>query len=193
MNVPMPVRLLALPLLLASCGGLLGSPSTTDPLRSEDADVQFMASAASSNLFEIQTSQLALTKSTSSAVKAYAQRMIDEHNTAQAALAALATSRGIVLPTQPAPAQRSVRDRLAAFPDASGGAATTLFDQLYGKAQLDGHQLTLDVFNAYLRTPSADDEGVKGYATTNQPIILMHRDDARNLPQPPSDATPLSR
>lgn len=184
---------LVLPLALASCGALSGNPPAADPLRSEDPDIQFMVSAAAGNLYEIQTSQAALEKSNNAAVRAYAQQMIDMHTNAQNQLAALAQARSIPLPTQPDPPQRAIRDRLRAFPNAAPSADTTLFDQLYGKAQLDGHQLELDVFNSYLKTPQADDQGVKDYAAANQPMIVQHRDGARGLPQPPSDATPLKR
>ena len=57
-----------------------------------------MEKATNSNQFEIQSSQLALQKSTSSAVKKLAQQLIKEHQAAEADLKALVARYGAVPP-----------------------------------------------------------------------------------------------
>lgn len=178
---------LTLPLLFASCG-LLNTQAPADPLRSDDANVQFMVSAAQSNLFEIQSSQQAVAKTGNALVKQYAQDMINMHTDSQKKLNTLASARNVKLPDAPSPEQRLIIQALAPL---SG----TEFDQQYGKAQLNGHRLTLDVFDSYIANPQANDAGVKQFAVDGRPMIKDHRERARTLPLP-ADATvvaPLNR
>lgn len=178
---------LTLPLLFASCG-LLSTQPAADPLRSSDANVQFMVSAAQSNLFEIQSSQQAVAKTSNATVKQYAQDMISMHTDSQNKLSALASARSIKLPDAPSPEQRLILQALAPL---SG----TEFDQQYGKAQLNGHRLTLDVFDSYIKSSQATDAGVKQFAVDGRPMILDHRERARTLPLPadPTVLAPLNR
>jgi len=65
------------------------------------AEQNVMRDMAHANLSEIATAELALKQSQNDQVKAYAQKMIDDHTTAQKELEQLAQSKGVTLPTEP--------------------------------------------------------------------------------------------
>ncbi|WP_425145091.1 DUF4142 domain-containing protein [Deinococcus sp.] len=77
---------LMIPLALAACTPVM---SAADPATLNNPDFQFAQAATGSNLFEIQSSQLALTHSTSAPVRAFAQMLIADHTNAQTQLASL--------------------------------------------------------------------------------------------------------
>lgn len=64
------------------------------------ADQRMMKNLAEANFAEIETGKLALQKSQSDQVKAYAQKMIDDHTQAQKELEQLAQQKGVTLPTE---------------------------------------------------------------------------------------------
>ncbi|THF69049.1 DUF4142 domain-containing protein [Deinococcus sp. Arct2-2] len=132
--------LLALTTCLALCvpasmaGGAQNMPSggMSTAQTSNDTDVLFMEVMSMSNLTEIQTSELALKKSSSASIKAYAQEMITAHTKAQAELKALAQAKGIKIADKPGADQRLQYNNLTTL----SGAA---FDAEYKKVQVDGH------------------------------------------------------
>ncbi|EIL89442.1 outer membrane protein [Rhodanobacter fulvus Jip2] len=73
-----------------------------------------MQQAASAGVAEVQLGQLALTKSDNDAVKALAQRIVDDHTKANAQLKTIADSEQIALAT-PADAARDEAARLRAL------------------------------------------------------------------------------
>src|SRR5690242_9906613 len=65
------------------------------------SDSSFLKDAAEVGLYEVQGSKIALQKSTDPQVKAFAQQMIDDHTKASQDLEALASQKGVKLPTTP--------------------------------------------------------------------------------------------
>ncbi|MGS0626214.1 DUF4142 domain-containing protein, partial [Ralstonia sp. VS2407] len=109
------VLTLALVFPTALAGGAAGQPMgpVSTAQVSNDTDVLFMEVATMSNLTEIQTSQLALQKSSDAAVRAYAQMMITMHTRAQNELNALAGQKGVRLADKPGADQRLLYNRLS--------------------------------------------------------------------------------
>ncbi len=161
---------LLLPLALASCapmmGGMAADPATLSP------DALFEQAAAGSNLFEIQTSQLALSKSASAAVKGFAQQMINDHTNAQTQLAALAKAQGVPLPTMLPP---DLQLKVVALSGLDGAA----FDAAYIQEQTLGHQLAVSVFQNELAAGKNAD--TKNLATALLPAITMHLQEIQAL------------
>jgi putative membrane protein len=62
-------------------------------------DTDFAVKAADGGMLEVQLAQLALTKASSSKVKEFAQKMIDDHSKANEELKSLAQTKNITLPT----------------------------------------------------------------------------------------------
>lgn len=74
-----------------------------------------MREMAQANLAEIATANLALQQSQSDQVKAYAQKMIDDHTQAQKELEQLAQSKGVTLPTEPDRKHQAMAKKLQAL------------------------------------------------------------------------------
>ncbi|ANE42898.1 DUF4142 domain-containing protein [Deinococcus puniceus] len=173
--------LLALTTCLALCvpaslaGGAQNSPvaAVSTAQVSNDTDVLFMEVMTMSNLTEIQTSRLALQKSSNAEVRAFAQEMIVEHTKAQAELNAIAQAKGIKLADKPGADQRLQYNKLTTL----SGAA---FDAEYKKVQVDGHAMTLKLIQTY-RTVAKDAQAA-AYAAKTQPVVAEHLEHARMLP-----------
>ena len=134
----------------------------------------FANTAAASDAFEIATSRLALTNSSSSGIKKFAQSMIDAHtdSTAKLQTAASAASPAITPdPTLTAEQQA----KLDAMKPLSGAA----FDTAYAAGQTEGHQKTLDTLRAY--STSGDVPSLKSFAATLVPIVTAHLNMAKSL------------
>ncbi|GGR37282.1 DUF4142 domain-containing protein [Deinococcus ruber] len=155
------MKLSAALLAFASCAPMLSA----DPATLNNPDLQFAQAATGSNLFEIQSSQLAVTHSSSDAVKAFAQMLIADHTAAQASLAPLADAQHIPLPTVLPPDKQL---KVVALGSLNGAD----FDAAFIKEQTLAHQLTLSVLQNELSAGVNAD--LKGYATAQVPVITMH-------------------
>ncbi|PNY81415.1 DUF4142 domain-containing protein [Deinococcus koreensis] len=166
--------LLLTPATLAGGADMMAmAPGLSTAQTTNNADVLFMEVATMSNLAEIATSRQALARSSNAAVRAYAQKMIDEHIRAQAELSATAARKGVRLTDKPGADQRLQGDKLATLT----GAA---FDAEYQKVQVAGHQMTLDLIKTYRSI--GKDQAALAYAAKIQPSVEMHLMDAKALP-----------
>jgi putative membrane protein len=134
----------------------------------------FANAAAASDAFEIATSQLALTSSSSAAVKKFAQHMIDAHTQSTAKLKAAAA--GATPAIMPDPALTAEQQ---ATLDGMKGKTGADFDQAYVAAQRDGHQKTLDAVRSY--SQSGDVPALKAFATAAAPTVAAHLNLAKSL------------
>ncbi len=114
----------------ANAAGNLGEAATAS------ADQTYVQNAAASDLFEIESSKLALDKAILAALKTYAQMMIDEHGKSTTELKAAAAQAGIPVPTMLPPELQTKLDLLRAKSGAD-------FDAAYLGDQRAGHQDTL--------------------------------------------------
>lgn len=112
------------------------------------ANRAYVENAAASDMFEMESSRLALQRATLPAVKTYAERMIEEHGKSSEELKAAALAAGIPLP--PAlPADKQAK--IATLGRLNGEA----FDRQYVADQRSGHQETLTKVNQYLAAAPA--------------------------------------
>ena len=166
----MRTTLLALASVLAASGCMsMGAPADMTP---EDR-AGYTAIAASSDLFEIQSSQIAVSKAQRPEVRQFAQMMISHHTQTTAALMAAATASGMS-PPQPAlmPAQREMIDALQR---ASGAS----FDRVYMSQQVPAHEMALALHQNY--AARGDAAPLRGAATAAVPIVRQHLEQARTL------------
>lgn len=157
---------LLLPFVLAACAPSMMAPNAST------ADGLYLQAVTGSNLFEIQSSQVALQKSNTPAVRAYAQQMISDHTTAQNQVAALAAARRVPLPPALPPELQLKVNTLSGL----SGAA---FDAAYIQEQTLGHQFTVSIFQNEL-TAGRDAE-VVAFANQNLPTIQQHLQAAQAL------------
>ncbi|HYE45858.1 MAG TPA: DUF4142 domain-containing protein [Caulobacter sp.] len=134
----------------------------------------FVAKAAASDMFEIESSKLALSRSRNAEVKAFAQMMIDMHTRTTADLKAAIAESG-----QPLVPPTALPDDLQAKLDNLGKAADADFDKAYMDAQLEGHQSALDLMTRY--AADGDVPALKTAAGKTAPVVQDHLDRARAL------------
>jgi putative membrane protein len=135
----------------------------------------YMQNAASGDLFEIQSSQLALQQSCDSTVRSLAQMLIADHTRMSNLMMQTAQSVGITPPPpQVAPHHMQMLQRLQM---AGNGAA---FDAAYKAEQIAAHQEALTLHRTYAE--GGDVPPLRGVAAQAVPAIEMHLGQAQNLP-----------
>jgi putative membrane protein len=134
----------------------------------------FADTAASSDAFEIATSQLAAEQAGSAKTKNFATNMVKAHtdSTAKLKAAASAATPAITPTVQLNSTQQQVLDGLKAKTGAD-------FDRAYAAAQVDAHQQTLDVLKGY--SASGDVVSLKDFATAMVPVVTAHLNMAKGL------------
>lgn len=157
------------PGMMMTPGGTSQSPMMAPNAASQAAvsplDREFMVMAAHSDQFEIQSSQLALQKTTNPQVREYAQMMIQQHTQSSQLLAQIAAERGVTLPTAPAPFDQAVIEQLAQLSGAE-------FDRAYMEAQANGHLKTTTIYQTEIG--QGQDQEVRAFAAQLLPAVQQH-------------------
>jgi putative membrane protein len=131
----------------------------------------FIPTAASSNLFEIESSRLALQRSRDPQVRRFAQQMIRDHNVATRRMAAVLRGNG--MPVPPPEMNAKHQQMLATVEGASD------FDAAYVNAQLMAHQEAVALFTSY--SSSGDVPPLASFAGQTLPVLQMHLDHVQSL------------
>ena len=148
-------------------------PQTLPTVSAQDQN--FVQQAASSDMFEIRSSQLALQRSRSPAVRRFAQRMIADHTKSSQQLAAMAPAKGIVLPSDLDPEQQRM---MAALDN-----TRRIFDSEYFRQQAFAHQAAVAAYQTEIS--SGYDADLRGFAQQTLPIIQDHLAMAERMRQGP--------
>ena len=131
----------------------------------------FVATAGVSNLFEIQSSRLALLKASKPAVKQFAQMMVDEHTrVADALTVAAQTANETVPPQRLDSAHEELLGRLDSASD---------FDRQYVEALTKAHQDAIGLFDTY--STRGESAPLKQFAAKTLPDLQKHLDAAEKL------------
>ncbi len=128
----------------------------------------YVAWAADSDMYEIQSSKLALSKAKNQATKDFAREMIADHmQTTKSLMAALPK-------TQPKVAKppKALSEPNAAKIAALKSASSDTFDQLYMQQQADAHKTAWALHKGY--ATDGQDAALRQVATTAVPIIEKH-------------------
>jgi putative membrane protein len=138
------------------------------------SDKQFAREAAAGGLAEVKLGQLALDKGNSDVVKAFGQKMVDDHTKANSELQAAAAKPGIALPTGVKPADKATYDRLSKL----DGAA---FDRAYARDMVQDHVHDVAVFKQ--EANYGTDPSIKAFASATLPTLVEHLKMARDMKQ----------
>lgn len=150
------------------------APPTAPEARLDSADRDFLENAAQAGNLEIAGSKLALEKARDPDVKAFAQKMIDEHGKAGQELATLAKSKGYDAPTDPSLVQQAKLKALGLRDDS--------FDKAYvDEIGVSAHQDAVKEFEE--ASNEAKDPDVKQFATQTLPVLQQHLEAAQALQQ----------
>ena len=152
----------------AGAGASTGSGASS---KVASGDQKMMRDIAYSNISEIATGKLALQNAKSDDVKAFAQKMIDDHTKAQQELQTLADSKGVKLPTEPDTKHKALAKVMA-------GMKGEAFDKRYLKqGGLNDHENTHQLL---ARVESkAKDADLKAYAAKTIAVVDQHLAEAQ--------------
>src|SRR5262245_18002642 len=133
----------------------------------------FVTTAASANIFEIESSKLALERGQSAAIKDYANRMVSDHGQAATKMKqALSEAKMQLPPEKLSPKDQKVFDALT-------GAHPATFDKAYIEAQYNAHVEAVKLFSAYAK--NGDNQRLKSLATELLPTLQSHLDQITKL------------
>ena len=171
--------------VLATCG--LVAQQSSDPLNSSStdsasttkasagktvADTKFMKEAAEGGMAEVALGQLAVEKASSSDVKKFGQRMVDDHSKANDDLKQLASQKHVDLPQNLSAKDKAIK---ASLENLSGEQ----FDQAYMRDMVNDHKKDVSDFRRESR--SAQDPDVKKFASQTLPTLKDHLKQAESI------------
>ena len=136
----------------------------------EPAD--FANMAAISNMFELESSTLALERATGEEVKTFAEQMIADHTKAAQEMLPAATEEGLTPPEDLDDRHQDMLDQLS---DLEGEE----FDMAYIQAQVQAHDEAVALFEAY--STNGAEGPLKEFATATLPTLQMHQEHVRGL------------
>lgn len=163
--------LLASPVLAQSAAEKTGVNSVMGVApKTED----FVTEAASSDMFEIESSKLAVERSQDSATKSFAQQMITDHMKTSDELMTMVKGGKVkaAIPASMSSAQQSMLDDLKKL---NGDD----FTKQYHSEQEDAHEDAVDLFKRY--GEEGDNADLKAWAAKTRPALEHHLMMAKEL------------
>lgn len=137
----------------------------------QTAPQEFVDTAASAGMYEIQSSEIVLTDPAADAdVQAFAKQMIADHTKAAGDLKAAAGKSGLMVPAAMMPKHAAMVSDLSAASDKVS---------VYKKQQLDAHEEAVGLHQAY--GSAGTDPNLKAYADATSPVLKMHLEHIRML------------
>ncbi|MDB5688307.1 MAG: hypothetical protein JWL91_183 [Sphingomonas bacterium] len=143
---------------------------------------KFVENAAISDMFEIASSKLALTRATAPEIKSFAQAMIAAHEGTTAALKKTLATAGVAV-TPPT----AMDERHAGMLDELQKAAPDKFDAKYLDEQTQAHREALGLMDSY--ATNGENAALKAFAAETKPKIQMHLDMVSKLDHGGADET----
>jgi putative membrane protein len=130
------------------------------------ADKEFIISAGSGGIAEVEMARIALDKTRTPQVKRHAQQMLNDHTQANDELRRIASAKGVTLPDVPNANHKAIVDKLRATPERD-------FDKVYiREAGINAHQEMKTLFRN--ESSSGMDPDVKAFAAKTLPTVETH-------------------
>ena len=133
----------------------------------------YVAQAGAADLFEIESSKIALEKSQNKAVRDFAQMMIDQHQKSTADIKAAAQKAGVTV--QPPALMANQQQILEEIKAADAGN----FDSVYVRNQRMAHNAALALHQGYAR--NGDTPALKETASAVAKVVQEHIDHLASL------------
>ena len=149
----------------ADGGNLIGQDGEAVP-RAPGTAAEFVSQVGASDQYEIRSSRLALDRSTNQQVRAFAQRMVEDHGRTSGELAEAARTAGLTV-NEPRISDQQERMLAELENQAEDG-----FDQLYLEQQRQAHRMTHELLRAY--ADSGDDADLREMAQTAAEVVQRH-------------------
>src|SRR5689334_24714562 len=149
----------------------LGNDSTANSAMPTDA-AGFAGAVASSDMFEIQSAELAAQKAQSAEVKSFAAQLRTDHEKSTADLKTAAASSNVTVAPAMDEEKQGMLDKLKA---ASGAD----FDRQFVEIQKAAHQNALNLLQNY--ASSGDNPALKDFAAKASKVVQGHLDHANGM------------
>ena len=137
-----------------------------------DQDKQFLTKASAGNMAEIKLSELAVTKASNPQVKAFARKMVADHQALGMKMKPFADAWGLTPPSGLDSEHQAIYDKLSGLSGAD-------FDKEYMNAMEKDHHETLDLFNEEAKTTT--DMKFKNAVMHGQSVVAAHTHMADDL------------
>ncbi|HEY7293244.1 MAG TPA: DUF4142 domain-containing protein [Vicinamibacterales bacterium] len=148
------------------------SGQTHHATEAKAADHTFVEKMAHGGMAEVELGKLATKNGGSDAVKAFGQRMVDDHGKAGDELKTIAERKNIAWPTSLDSKSQALHDKLAAL---NGDT----FDRAYAKAMIADHKE--DAAELRAESKSGKDPDVKAWAAKTLPVVESHWSQAEKM------------
>lgn len=145
---------------------------TTGGIAVVEDDAEFATKAAVGGMAEVEFGKIALTKTTDTKIKAFAEMMVSDHGKANEELKTLAAAKNITLP------MALDDDHTKIMTDLNSSTGKD-FDKKYVDAMVDGHQKTLNLMEEEAK--DGKDAGLKAFAAKTAPIVKSHLDMIKKI------------
>lgn len=149
----------------ATGAGSNTNSAATGSSSSKKADDMFAKKAAEGGLAEVEMGKLATEKATNPDVKAFGQRLVDDHTKANDQLKQIAAQQNIQLPTEINAKDKAEKARLEKL----SGAA---FDRAFVMHEVADHKKDIAEFQK--EANSGKDDAIKNFAQQNVPVLKEH-------------------
>ncbi|HEV8658785.1 MAG TPA: DUF4142 domain-containing protein [Thermoanaerobaculia bacterium] len=137
-----------------------------------DKDKDFVTDAGKGGKAEVELAQDAVSHASNADVKAFAQKLIDDHGKANQELAQLASTKGVTIPSELQSKMKEAKERLMKLTGKS-------FDQAFIKQMVDDHTSTIKMFEDEAKV--AADSDVKSFIDKTLPTLREHLTRAKEL------------
>lgn len=159
-------------MMMCALALMIGTVTLTADDKKPDAkpitDAEFVIKAASSDMFEIESSKLAKETSKSDEVKKFAEHMIADHTKSTKELTEAAKKADMGLPV------KMLDDHAKLLEKVKAGKGD--FDKAYMDAQLTAHKEAVELFTNVAKNVKAP--GLKAFAEKTLPVIKEHYEHA---------------
>lgn len=154
------------------CGAAMLVNSARAQSSTADADKSFLATASQSDMNEIAVSKVAVQKASDPKVKAFAQKMVNDHQTLETKMKPFADKWGVTPPSGPDSEHQAVIDKL-------NGLSGKDFDKEYMTGMAKDHHTALDAFKA--EKASTTDAKFKTAVSGGEKVVAQHTSMADSM------------
>lgn len=146
-----------------------------DVQQSQGSAANFVETAATSNMFEVESSKVALERSRNQAIRDFAQMMINDHSQAQSALKGAVKTAKVDPSLMPSGLDAPHRMKL----DTLSSASDEDFDEMYVSTMQQGHRDAVNLFSDYAK--NGENAQLKDFAANTLPTLEMHKEHVSQL------------
>jgi putative membrane protein len=136
------------------------------PALAADTAQDFVNKAAVGGMFEVESSQIAVSKTKDQTIKGFAEQMISDHGAANAKLKTIAGEQKLELPAGLDAKHKSNVDAL--------NSAKDPVDASYVQMQREAHSEAVALFESY--SEGGENAPLKAFATETLPTLKMHQE-----------------